>query len=151
MQALRDVGQRVYRGAAWTTDAPFRETAAAIERARARGILAVEMEAAALYAFAEARQKPVLCVAHVTNRMAVSGGDFEKGQATGSGRRNCNAAGGGYRVAAVAADRPRRGPLRCRRGPAGDGIRLGMSGQFRQPDIANLAAGRRRAGAVASR
>src|SRR5207302_10066293 len=49
-QALRDVGQRVYRGAAWTTDAPFRETAAAIERARARGILAVEMEAAALYA-----------------------------------------------------------------------------------------------------
>ena len=35
-------------GASWTTDAPFRETAEAIENARALGILAVEMEAAAL-------------------------------------------------------------------------------------------------------
>jgi uridine phosphorylase len=84
MRALRGFGETIYRGAAWTTDAPFRETAAAIERARARGILAVEMEAAALYAFAEARQKPVLCLAHVTNRMAVSGGDFEKGEADGA-------------------------------------------------------------------
>jgi uridine phosphorylase len=84
MQALRDVPQTVYRGAAWTTDAPFRETAAAIEQARAHGVLAVEMEAAALYAFAAARQKPVLCFAHVTNRMAVEGGDFEKGEADGA-------------------------------------------------------------------
>jgi uridine phosphorylase len=84
MQASCGAGQTIYRGAAWTTDAPFRETAAAIERASARGILAVEMEAAALYAFAEARQKPVLCLAHVTNRMAVSGGDFEKGEADGA-------------------------------------------------------------------
>ena len=84
MQTLRGVDQKVYRGAAWTTDAPFRETAAAIERARARGVLAVEMEAAALYAFALVRGKPVLCLAHVTNRMAVSGGDFEKGEADGA-------------------------------------------------------------------
>jgi uridine phosphorylase len=84
MQALRGSGQTVYRGAAWTTDAPFRETAAAIERARARGILAVEMEAAALYAFAAARGKPVLCFAHVTNQMAIVSGDFEKGEANGS-------------------------------------------------------------------
>jgi purine-nucleoside phosphorylase len=84
MQASRDTRQTIHRGAAWTTDAPFRETAAAIERARARGILAVEMEAAALYAFAEARQKQVLCLAHVTNRMAVEGGDFEKGEADGA-------------------------------------------------------------------
>ena len=84
VQALRGAGQTIYRGAAWTTDAPFRETAAAIERARARGILAVEMEAAALYAFAQARQKPVLCLAHVTNQMAVGGGDFEKGEAGGA-------------------------------------------------------------------
>jgi uridine phosphorylase len=84
MQALRGAGQTVYRGAAWTTDAPFRETATAIEQARSRGILAVEMEAAALYAFARARQKPVLCLAHVTNQMAVSGGDFEKGEADGA-------------------------------------------------------------------
>jgi uridine phosphorylase len=84
MQALQGTGQTVYRGAAWTTDAPFRETAAAIERARARGILAVEMEAAALYAFAAARGKPVLCFAHVTNQMAIVSGDFEKGEANGA-------------------------------------------------------------------
>jgi hypothetical protein len=42
------------------------------------------MEAAALYAFAQARQKPVLCLAHVTNQMAVSDGDFEKGEADGA-------------------------------------------------------------------
>lgn len=74
----------VYGGATWTTDAPFRETAAAIEAARAAGILAVEMEAAALYAFAQARQKPVICFAHVTNQMGNIEGDFEKGEANGS-------------------------------------------------------------------
>jgi uridine phosphorylase len=84
MGALRGRRLQVYRGAAWTTDAPFRETAGEIERCRERGILAVEMEAAALYAFAKARQKPVLCLAHVTNQMAVSGGDFEKGEADGA-------------------------------------------------------------------
>ena len=84
MEALQATGETVYCGAAWTTDAPFRETAAAIERARARGILAVEMEAAALYAFAMARAKPVLCFAHVTNQMAIVNGDFEKGEANGS-------------------------------------------------------------------
>ena len=84
MAALAGGELPVHRGAAWTTDAPFRETAEAIERCRARGILAVEMEAAALYAFARARQKPVLCLAHVTNQMAVNSGDFEKGEAGGA-------------------------------------------------------------------
>ena len=84
MLALSQTGLPVYRGASWTTDAPFRETAAAIERARARDILAVEMEAAALYAFARARGRPVLCFAHVTNQMAVAVGDFEKGEAAGA-------------------------------------------------------------------
>jgi purine-nucleoside phosphorylase len=42
------------------------------------------MEAAALYAFAEAKQKTVLCVAHVTNQMASVDGDFEKGVADGA-------------------------------------------------------------------
>src|SRR6266403_968684 len=36
MRGLGDTGQTVHRGAAWTTDAPFRETAAAIEEARPR-------------------------------------------------------------------------------------------------------------------
>ena len=74
----------VERGAAWTTDAPFRETAESIAAMGRKGLLAVEMEAAALYAFAAARQKPVLCFAHVTNQMAQSEGDFEKGEADGT-------------------------------------------------------------------
>jgi uridine phosphorylase len=82
--ALAASGQPVSCGACWTTDAPFRETAAAIELCRARNILAVEMEAAGLYAFAQACCKPVLCFAHVTNQMAVIEGDFEKGAADGS-------------------------------------------------------------------
>jgi uridine phosphorylase len=74
----------VYRGATWTTDAPFRETASAVAHCRDLAIMAVEMEAAALYAFAEAKQKSVVCLAHVTNRMARTEGDFEKGIAGGS-------------------------------------------------------------------
>lgn len=82
--ALRSSGLPVEAGAAWTTDAPFRETAAAIESARARGILAVEMEAASLYAMAEAKRRSVICFAHITNRMGVEEGDFEKGEGDGS-------------------------------------------------------------------
>ena len=83
--AFAQLAVPVYRGATWTTDAPFRETATAIEQqARAEGVLAVEMEAAALYAFAQARQKSVVCFAHVTNQMASVEGDFEKGEANGS-------------------------------------------------------------------
>jgi uridine phosphorylase len=75
---------KVISGATWTTDAPFRETEAAIQHARAKGILGVEMEAAALYAFAEARNKPVICFAQITNRMGSIDNDFEKGEAQGS-------------------------------------------------------------------
>lgn len=74
----------VEKGATWTTDAPFRETAGAITAMQAKGLLAVEMEAAALYAFAAARRKPVICFAHVTNQMARVAGDFEKGDADGT-------------------------------------------------------------------
>lgn len=71
-------------GATWTTDAPFRETQTAIDSARTVGVLAVEMEAAGLYAFAQVRGKQVLCFAHVTNQMAQIEGDFEKGFADGA-------------------------------------------------------------------
>jgi uridine phosphorylase len=74
----------VIEGATWTTDAPYRETETAIAAAHAHGVLAVEMEAAALYAFATARGRPVLCFAHVTNQMAQIEGDFEKGEAGGA-------------------------------------------------------------------
>jgi uridine phosphorylase len=52
----------VIRGGSWTT----------------------EMEAAALYALAEAKAYPIICFAHVTNRMATVENDFEKGEANGN-------------------------------------------------------------------
>lgn len=84
VKALSDAGLSVLVGPSWTTDAPFRETAEAIEAARAKGILAVEMEAAALYAFARARSASVLCLAHVTNTMGLAEQDFEKGEHDGT-------------------------------------------------------------------
>lgn len=84
LPALSATGLPVFAGASWTTDAPFRETAEAVAAARAVGVLAVEMEAAALYAFARRRNAAVLCLAHVTNTMGVSEGDFEKGEADGT-------------------------------------------------------------------
>lgn len=83
-RALQDVPSRIETGRVWTTDAPFRETETGIARARDDGVLAVEMETASLYAFAAKKRKPVLCFAHVTNRMAQVENDFEKGEAWGS-------------------------------------------------------------------
>jgi len=83
-RACASVSRPVHAGATWTTDAPFRETETAIERAKQADVLAVEMEAAALYAFAAARDRPVVCFAHVTNRMGQADEDFEKGEAAGS-------------------------------------------------------------------
>jgi uridine phosphorylase len=74
----------IERGATWTTDAPFRETTKAIAAMRAKGLLAVEMEAAALYAFSLARGKRVVCFAHVTNQMGRVEDDFEKGEDDGT-------------------------------------------------------------------
>ena len=74
----------VLTGGTWTTDAPFRETQPAIDAMREKNLMAVEMEAAALYAFAQVQQKPVLCFAHVTNQMGRIDGDFEKGEADGT-------------------------------------------------------------------
>ena len=79
MQAIRAKGVNVVTGSTWTTDAPFRETEEAIAAARSKGVLAVEMEAAALYAFARASSTKVICLAHVTNTMAIAEQDFEKG------------------------------------------------------------------------
>ncbi len=71
-------------GGTWTTDAPFRETEAALAAAGTEGLLAVEMEAAALYAFAQASGHPIICLAHVTNQMARVENDFEKGDSNGN-------------------------------------------------------------------
>ena len=42
------------------------------------------MEAAALYAFAGATVRSIVCLAHVTNAVAQTEGDFEKGEAEGT-------------------------------------------------------------------
>jgi uridine phosphorylase len=84
VEAVKQDGPRTITGATWTTDAPFRETGEAIQAAADKGILAVEMEAAALYAFASATGSKILCLAHVTNTMARSGADFEKGEDDGT-------------------------------------------------------------------
>ncbi len=116
-------GVAVLRGATWTTDAPFRETEEAIAAMRERGILAVEMEAAALYAFAGARGRSVVCFAHVTNRLGREEGDFEKGDADGATaalavvRRTAGILGPEYWGTAGAGRR--RAPLPVSRSPAG--------------------------------
>jgi uridine phosphorylase len=74
-----ECGLPVRRGATWTTDAPYRETASQIERHRREGVLTVEMEAAALMALAKVRRCEVASLLHVTNAMATTEGDFHKG------------------------------------------------------------------------
>ena len=44
----------------------------------------MEMEAAALYAFARSSGHPVLCLAHVTNQLGRVENDFEKGLNNGA-------------------------------------------------------------------
>ncbi len=83
-EALAAAPQTIHTGATWTTDAPFRETETAIAARQKVGIAVVEMEAAALYAFAEACGRPVLCLAHVTNQLGRVEGDFEKGAENGA-------------------------------------------------------------------
>jgi Phosphorylase superfamily len=82
-RAFARSGCRIHTGSTWTTDAPFRETAESVALRRDEGILAVEMEAAALYAFAGACARPVVCLAHVSNRLGCMEGDFEKGDGNG--------------------------------------------------------------------
>lgn len=81
--AFDGLPEPVLTGFSWTTDAPYRETAAAIAAAESEGVACVEMEAAALYAYARARGRDVVCLAHITNTMATAGDDFEKGRDNG--------------------------------------------------------------------
>jgi uridine phosphorylase len=78
-RALSGLLTPLLRGASWTIDAPFRESASLVAARRAEGILSVEMEAAALLAMGRALRRPVTCLAHVTNTMATRPDDFEKG------------------------------------------------------------------------
>ena len=76
---LQGVGLPVSQGSVWTTDAPYRETTEELTEHAANGALAVEMQAASLFAFAEARSANVGVVAHVTNAIDHTGEPFDKG------------------------------------------------------------------------
>ena len=55
---LNEQGVPYLVGKTWTTDAPYRETVAKIQKRKAEGCLTVEMEAAALMAVAQFRHVP---------------------------------------------------------------------------------------------
>jgi uridine phosphorylase len=76
---LSSVAAHVRRGAAWTTDAPYRETADQLRLWADRGVLAVEMQAASLFAFAQARAANVAMVALVSNSVDATGDPFDTG------------------------------------------------------------------------
>ncbi len=77
---LCGLGLPVVTGTVWTTDAPYRETAEQIERHASNGILAVEMQAASIFAFGAVRRIRCGVVAHVTNGIDHSSADqFDKG------------------------------------------------------------------------
>ena len=75
------VGLPVSAGLVWTTDAPYRETLEQLKLHAQAGALAVEMQAASLFAFGAARGFPVGLIAHVTNAVGRTEEQFDKGGA----------------------------------------------------------------------
>jgi uridine phosphorylase len=76
---LRKVAPHVQAGRVWTTDAPYRETVEQLEHWSSEGVLAVEMQAASLFAFAGARQAQVALVALVSNSVHPQSTGFDTG------------------------------------------------------------------------
>lgn len=70
----------VTRGLVWTTDAPYRETPTQVQHWTRVGALAVEMQAASLFAFAQTRQAVVGVVAMVSNSGDHTGDQFDTGE-----------------------------------------------------------------------
>jgi uridine phosphorylase len=78
-QELAATGWPVRSGVVWTTDAPYRETAPEIAAWAEEGVLAVEMQAASLFAFGQARSAGVAAVAMVSNAVDHEGEQFDTG------------------------------------------------------------------------
>ncbi len=76
---LLATGWAVRSGKVWTTDAPYRETKTQLNRWAREGALAVEMQAASLFAFGMARQASVASVAMVSNAVDHAGAQFNTG------------------------------------------------------------------------
>jgi uridine phosphorylase len=74
------------RGLVWTTDAPYRETAQQLLAWRDEGALAVEMQAASLFAFGKAQGAAVGVVALVSNSVDGRNQPFDTGGPAYQGR-----------------------------------------------------------------
>jgi uridine phosphorylase len=70
----------VCRGRVWTTDAPYRETGEQLRTWAEAGVLAVEMQAASLFAFGHARGARIGIVALVSNSTDHTGEQFDTGE-----------------------------------------------------------------------
>jgi uridine phosphorylase len=79
VQELRKASAHVRTGRVWTTDAPYRETVEQLEHWASQDVLAVEMQAASLFAFARARQADVALVALVSNSVHPQSTAFDTG------------------------------------------------------------------------
>lgn len=78
-EGFRDFPLHFARGPVWTTDAPYRETEGQLRSYAAEGVLAVEMQAASLFALAARKGVQVGVVAHVTNAVGTADEPFDKG------------------------------------------------------------------------
>jgi len=76
---LAATGWTVLCGSVWTIDAPYRETTTQLEKWSSEGVLAVEMQAASLFAFGTARGVSVASVAMVSNAVDHEGEQFDTG------------------------------------------------------------------------
>ena len=76
---LAAVGWAVRSGKVWTTDAPYRETQTQLQMWEKEGVLAVEMQAASLFAFGVAHDVRVDSVAMVSNAVDHEGEQFNTG------------------------------------------------------------------------
>ena len=75
-QAISQAKLPYQKGAAWTTDAPYRETDAAVAHYQQRGVQTVEMEVAALFAVARYCQREAAALLAVSDSLA--GGSWQQ-------------------------------------------------------------------------
>ncbi|MEK7316195.1 MAG: nucleoside phosphorylase [Candidatus Eisenbacteria bacterium] len=68
--ALESRRLKFVRGTSWTIDTPYRETVAEVKRYRRDGVLAVEMEAAALFAVGQYRKAQVAALFSISDSLA---------------------------------------------------------------------------------
>lgn len=79
VREIQALGVVVKEGPVWTTDAPYRETATQLQHWADKGVLAVEMQAASLFAFATARNANIAVIAMVSNAVDHHGEQFDTG------------------------------------------------------------------------